>query len=264
MESLSTFDISNKGALTIDGNFNFSGTSTTKSQNNGDIIITGNMYVSTGSATNIENTKNITAPDIYISGSTNFTNWGTVNANVHLDASSTWTGNAPVGNLPVELLYFTAISTNGTILCKWATASETNNDKFIIEESTDGITFTPIKYINGAGNSDETNVYEISFSPNKISGTYYLQLVQEDYNGNRTIEKTEAISLTSTILLYPNSVAKGEPIFISKELANTSIFNANGNLMMNSIEGNSINTSLLESGYYILMSSEGSQKFHIR
>lgn len=55
--------------------------------------------------------------------------------------------------LPVELIYFKfkAISGPTGVSLEWATASEVNNDYFIVEHSVDGYQFKSIAKIEGHG-----------------------------------------------------------------------------------------------------------------
>jgi len=56
--------------------------------------------------------------------------------------------------LPITLLYFTARAEGKRSLLNWETATEINNDRFEIERSPDGISFTKIGQVPGAGNSN--------------------------------------------------------------------------------------------------------------
>jgi hypothetical protein len=78
--------------------------------------------------------------------------------------------------LPVELISI-RLTCDGL---RWTTASETNNDYFTIYESFDGIDFTPIFFINGAGDSRETLTYFHPFTP-KNNAIYRLS--QTDFDG---------------------------------------------------------------------------------
>jgi hypothetical protein len=86
------------------------------------------------------------------------------------------------GSLPVELIDFNAICNDNTINVTWSTASEANNDYFLLERSTDLINWQSIATINGAGNSNSTINYSYSDN-NASSGTYYYQLQQFDFDG---------------------------------------------------------------------------------
>lgn len=86
--------------------------------------------------------------------------------------------------LPIELIYFKSDKSN----CKqnilsWETATETNNDHFEIERSSDAINFKIIKQIPGAINSFETKKYTYVDS-NPESDINYYRLKQVDLDGN--------------------------------------------------------------------------------
>ena len=100
--------------------------------------------------------------------------------------------------LPVELLYFTASCKNRNIFFKWATASETNNDYFLIEKKINN-NWKKITKVNGNGNTNyisEYTAFDINPSQNTLNGseTSYYRLKQTDYNGN--YEAFEPIPIT--------------------------------------------------------------------
>lgn len=83
--------------------------------------------------------------------------------------------------LPIELISFYGESQKDFNTIYWSTASETNNDFFTLEHSTNGISFTPIGRIYGAGNSDKkisyTYIHETS-----TRFTHYYRLKQTDFD----------------------------------------------------------------------------------
>ncbi|MBL0065748.1 MAG: T9SS type A sorting domain-containing protein [Bacteroidetes bacterium] len=84
--------------------------------------------------------------------------------------------------LPVELLSFTGTVDDNRILLRWNTASEINNDYFVIEKSLNGIEFEKIAEIEGAGNS--TSLIDYSFiDQHPFSGINYFRLKQTDFDG---------------------------------------------------------------------------------
>lgn len=94
--------------------------------------------------------------------------------------------------LPIELLSFTATPNGNSNLLKWSTATETNNDYFAIEKTGDGISWTEIGRVVGAGNS--THILNYQFSDNNlIAGVSYYRLKQVDYNGQYTYSNIVAI-----------------------------------------------------------------------
>lgn len=66
----------------------------------------------------------------------------------------------------------------------WISASEVNNDHFIIQRSIDGIDFTDIAVIQGHGNSSAQNFY--NYLDWQFAGKAYYKLVQVDVNGKQT------------------------------------------------------------------------------
>ena len=57
--------------------------------------------------------------------------------------------------LPVELLYFQAALKNENVELSWQTASERENDHFIVERSNDGFNWEFLEKVEGAGTSTE-------------------------------------------------------------------------------------------------------------
>lgn len=95
----------------------------------------------------------------------------------------TWILVDQTNPLPVELMYFNATcDENGTVL-EWMTASETNNSHFIIEKSFNGLQWSLIATITGAGNSNQNLYY--SYTLNDTENAYY-RLIQVDYDGTET------------------------------------------------------------------------------
>ena len=85
-------------------------------------------------------------------------------------------------NFPIELLSFTAKNENDNVTINWSTASETDNDYFEIERSTDAENFEAIANIPGAGYSNEVLNYSIQDNA-ALEGTVYYRLKQTDFNG---------------------------------------------------------------------------------
>jgi len=107
--------------------------------------------------------------------------------------------------LPVTLLDFEAKNKSDYVELKWSTATEENNDYFVIQKSDDAEDFTTITTIKGAGNSNikQNYLYNDLTILNKI--TYY-KLLQVDYNGQVTNLKTVAVKPSMYILKTPVKV----------------------------------------------------------
>jgi hypothetical protein len=92
-----------------------------------------------------------------------------------------WTLGATVVALPIELLYFRAGMAGKGVQLSWATAAEINNDYFTIEKSQDGVTFTDLLQVDGAGNSKELLKYAAT-DANPYPGVTYYRLKQTDFD----------------------------------------------------------------------------------
>ncbi len=109
--------------------------------------------------------------------------------------------------LPVNLVGFSGLEKNRNVVLTWSTTSETNNDYFILEKSTDGIHYQYLATIDGHGNSATGNNYSFKdISPSE--GLNYYNLKQYDYNGTEHFLGTIKLRLTGTgeIIekIYPN------------------------------------------------------------
>ena len=83
---------------------------------------------------------------------------------------------------PVELTSFTARSAGKAVQLNWATVTETNNDYFAIEHSTDGRSFSKIGRVTGSGTTLEEHRYVfVHHSPE--NGLNYYRLHQHDFDG---------------------------------------------------------------------------------
>lgn len=100
--------------------------------------------------------------------------------------------------LPIELLSFEGkeISENEVEL-KWETATEKNNDYFVIEKSYDGIYFNEIDKVKGAGTSSTKTTYQFTDRNNDLHERIYYQLKQVDYDGKESTSSIVAVKFKS-------------------------------------------------------------------
>jgi len=109
--------------------------------------------------------------------------------------------------LPIDLLDFEVFEKRGMAELKWRTASETNNDYFTIEKTSNGIDWEEVSQVKGAGNATNVNVYQLTdFYSNP--GTWYYRLKQTDFDGQFTYSSVRLVrigsSRTTTMTVYPN------------------------------------------------------------
>lgn len=85
--------------------------------------------------------------------------------------------------LPVTLVSLEASPSTGSVLVKWKTASELNNDFFEVQKSIDGEKWKEVAIVNGAGTTIIPQFYQIiDFDP--VPGRSYYRLKQTDFDGN--------------------------------------------------------------------------------
>lgn len=141
--------------------------------------------------------------------------------------------------LPVELNAFTAQFNGKTVDLKWETASELNNDYFIVERSTDMKVFEEISSMKGHGTTNEQNTYEVE-DVNPFAGTNYYRLTQVDFDGtSKTYEPVKVeVPLMGNISAHVFPVPVQEDYFnlqihgVDKSLeAKIQILNINGKVI---------------------------------
>ena len=116
--------------------------------------------------------------------------------------------------LPVELLRFDARWQSEGADLTWATASEQNTDRFVVERSLDGVTWESVGTVAAAGNSTRQTNYRLLDAPalNQSATLLYYRLRQLDQDGSahfspvRTLSRSFApAALTLTALPNPIS-----------------------------------------------------------
>ncbi len=108
--------------------------------------------------------------------------------------------------LPVELITFDVSAGSNTVNLSWATASETNNDFFSIERSSNGKDWNTIIKEKGAGNSNHRLSYHVK-DQHPLVGLSFYRLKQTDFDGQFTYSDIKAIEfsgLIGTLYASPN------------------------------------------------------------
>lgn len=166
---------------------------------------------------------NTVANTVTVSGVTNY--------------NSLWT---LVGNsqpLPVELISFTADAVNNqSVLCRWTTATEINNDYFTVERSQDGMNFEPIGTVDGAGNSTSILQYQHP-DHNPYRGISYYRLQQTDFDGQFSYSQSVAVRLVDRngMLVSPTLAVESFTIFTNFTEASRltmQLYTADGRLVL--------------------------------
>lgn len=93
---------------------------------------------------------------------------------------------------PIELLSFRGKTHGKKNILEWETATETNNDFFTLERSSDAVNFDAVARIEGAGNSTALRTYHYA-DPASADKILYYRLKQTDFD-NR-FSYSEIVSL---------------------------------------------------------------------
>jgi len=140
---------------------------------------------------------------------------------------------ANLNPLPVRLVDFTSKCSQGVSRLNWVTASEENNEKFIVEQSNDGKLFESKGEVAGMGNSKELNSYSFE-DRNPSYGISYYRLKQVDFDGqfeyskiivNKCIDKID-------LKMQPNPTDNLLKIMGFGAHANVSVMNSLGLVIM--------------------------------
>ncbi len=109
--------------------------------------------------------------------------------------------------LPVELRYFSSQTLKEGIRLTWGTASETNNDYFMLERSADGNEFEEVDRVGGNGTTNQPKDYSL-VDMNPLIGANYYRLTQVDFDGqSETFDILLAFfEADNKVAVFPNPV----------------------------------------------------------
>lgn len=161
--------------------------------------------------------------------------------------------------LPVTLTGLSAAPSGNGIRLTWKTASENNNRGFEIQRSVDGLVWTAVSFVAGAGNSSVL----VNYSYNDINLTparYYYRLRQVDLDGRFTYSDIVSVILSgkaagySLQQNYPNPFNKNTTIQFSipqTGFVKLKLFDVNGReirVLVNGIQEKGIHVVEFNSG----------------
>ncbi|MBS1680443.1 MAG: T9SS type A sorting domain-containing protein [Bacteroidetes bacterium] len=173
--------------------------------------------------------------------------------------------------LPIKLLNFYASENSGAIDLRWQTTTEINNDYFEVLRSLDGMNWSVIAKIKGAGNSVGIKSYLFSdVSP--TMGLNYYRLKQVDFDGNSTLsfvvdaQNSDAHSHAITIVPNPvedwltirNNLSDDQSVHVFNMLGENVTYLISEQTKTNF--GFSLNLNLLPEGFYIVKAGQFSEK----
>ncbi|HRH59608.1 MAG TPA: Ig-like domain-containing protein, partial [Chitinophagaceae bacterium] len=116
-------------------------------------------------------------------------------------------GDDCVGSLPISLLSFTAaVQADGSVAVYWSTATELNNDYFLIEKSKDGSHYNSLTKVAASNTPATKNDYKV-LDKYPVNGLNYYRLTQVDKDGKSFLSGVRTVNITTQntgITVYPN------------------------------------------------------------
>lgn len=185
------------------------------------------------------NNDGIFSNDVPISGATslggNVYQFSAVTAITNQSRFTLGTINKTVTPLPITMVSFTAdLVDQRTVELNWKTASETNNDYFTVETSSDLQNWSTVAVVDGAGNSNTLKQY-VAYDQSPLQGVNYYRIKQTDFDGNFTYSDLRSVLIEqgAEITLFPNPAK--ETVVINRG-SNAKIFVSNALGQIQNIE----------------------------
>jgi hypothetical protein len=134
------------------------------------------------------------------------------------------------GTFPVELLSFSAKKNGEKTGIQWETASEQNNDYFLVQRATENLDYQTIAKIQGSGHSNQIQTYSFT-DENPVSGVNYYRLKQVDFDGGFEIFGPRAVKHKQKIRAGLSHLGNQLQIALSGDMT------ANGRVEIYSLSG---------------------------
>ena len=173
----------------------------------------------TGLTTTLDNSStgnNGTLQSFVLSGTTSNFNLHTLNATP----------------LPLTLTHFTANRDGDASQLQWETGQEQNTLDFVVERSTNGLTYTPIGTVDAAGNSTSPRDYSFTDRTPLPNANYY-RLKQTDIDGAYTYSPVCVVNFPTTnqLIWYTIGSAAVEVSFPQGNNEFYTVIDASGRLL---------------------------------
>lgn len=171
--------------------------------------------------------------------------------------------------LPVEMIAFTAERQEQSVELSWSTASEYNNDRFVIERSVNLEEWEKIGEVAGSGNTIEINNY--TYTDQEVpDGVVYYRLQQIDYDGASAHSHVVSVMPADQhISIVPNPFTNAFDIMGGLP-ANTNVIihDVSGKLWHSQTTTNTISTLTIQpdlpTGLYIITLQLGSSEERLK
>ncbi len=174
--------------------------------------------------------------------------------------------NVVCNTLPITLEKVEAFARGEHVVIEWTTASEVDNDYFTVEHSADAIDFSPIKTVDGKGNTTQLQQYRFEHDY-PYPGTNYYRIRQTDFDGRFSFSPVLQVNVggeEGNLLLYPNPITDQLNIRVPASLESNyhlTVFNQFGQAVYEGKLSPLISTQEWPSGMYWLKISDGRQSW---
>lgn len=177
--------------------------------------------------------------------------------------------------LPVEFITVNAKRSNNNVLVTWSTATEKNNEKFIVERSlNEANEFEPVGTVKGMINSNTkidysfTDISAITLAQDKSIDKIYYRIRQVDLSGENEVSDVVVVGVDMVvkdqeIKLYPNPAKTHVTISCNKEysVGAVSVYDITGKIVLNKETSGKhelvIQLDGLDKGIYFVKTEDG-------
>ena len=157
--------------------------------------------------------------------------------------------------LPVELLHFDVELLEDGYVASWITATETENDYFSLEASSDGKEWNQVAMIFGAGYSNVEQAYSVDL-PTLEGEPRFFRLHQTDFDGSKELLAIDELVIAMhesslNALVWPNPASRAINVAVQNvgdEEAEVLLFNARGEQVRSYLTNSSTRVLTIERG----------------
>jgi hypothetical protein len=180
--------------------------------------------------------------------------------------------------LPIELTSFSANCKDGNVVISWETASEKNNDYYVVERSADDITFSPVQQVRSQDPNSLAPLFYSIKDTLPLNVKSYYRLKQVDKDGQFTYSSVVVVDCKGgeisfpQVSIYPNPASNILTMDIKGIKGNRSwmIYDVTGKLMNEALienENENVRESIDVAGYakapYVLRLDVNNELFQI-
>ena len=117
----------------------------------------------------------------------------------------------PLNPLPLTLISLNAVQADNNVNVKWTSSAQVNLDRFEVEKSNDGVTFSKAATVQSKQSSLDVNYSWLDEQP--LQGANYYRLKMVDNNGNFSYSEVVKVTINGKsgfIKVAPNPVMNNE------------------------------------------------------